>query len=80
MTYVGDVTAPTLVLHGERDDRCPIEQAEQWFAALRAREIPTRLVRYPGASHLFTALGRPSHRVDYNRRVVDWLNEHVPVS
>jgi dipeptidyl aminopeptidase/acylaminoacyl peptidase len=80
ITYVGDVTAPTLVLHGERDDRCPIEQAEQWFAALRAREVPTRLVRYPGASHLFIALGRPSHRLDYNRRVVAWLNEHVGVS
>ena len=80
ITYVGAVTAPTLLLHGERDDRCPIEQAEQWFAALRAREVPTRMVRYPGGSHLFIALGRPSHRLDYNRRVVDWLNEHVPVS
>ena len=80
ITYVGAATAPTLLLHGERDDRCPIEQAEQWFAALRAREVPTRMVRYPGASHLFIALGRPSHRLDYNRRVVDWLNEHVPDS
>jgi dipeptidyl aminopeptidase/acylaminoacyl peptidase len=80
ITYVGDVTAPTLILHGERDDRCPIEQAEQWFAALRAQGVPTRMVRYPGGSHLFIALGRPSHRLDYNRRVVEWLNEHVPVS
>jgi dipeptidyl aminopeptidase/acylaminoacyl peptidase len=80
ITYVGDVTAPTLVLHGENDDRCPIEQAEQWFASLRAAGVPTRMVRYPGGSHLFIALGRPSHRLDYNRRVVEWLNEHVPIS
>jgi dipeptidyl aminopeptidase/acylaminoacyl peptidase len=80
MTYVGDVTAPTLILDGENDDRCPIEQAEQWFAGLRSQGVPTRFVRYPGASHLFIAMGRPSHRLDYNRRVVEWLNEHVPVS
>jgi dipeptidyl aminopeptidase/acylaminoacyl peptidase len=80
ITYVGAVTAPTLVLHGEADDRCPIEQAEQWFASLRGAGVTTRMVRYPGASHLFIALGRPSHRLDYNRRVVEWLNEHVPNS
>jgi dipeptidyl aminopeptidase/acylaminoacyl peptidase len=80
ISYVGAVTAPTLVLHGEADDRCPIEQAEQWFASLRAAGVPTRMVRYPGGSHLFIALGRPSHRLDYNRRVVEWLNEHVPNS
>jgi dipeptidyl aminopeptidase/acylaminoacyl peptidase len=77
ITYVGAVTAPTLVLHGEADDRCPIEQAEQWFAALRSQGVVTEMVRYPGASHIFIALGRPSHRVDYNRRVVDWLNQHI---
>ncbi|WP_086824524.1 S9 family peptidase [Allokutzneria sp. NRRL B-24872] len=71
------VQAPTLLLHGENDDRCPIGQAEQWFTALRVRGVPTRLVRYPGASHLFLLNGRPSHRSDYNRRLVDWVEEHV---
>jgi dipeptidyl aminopeptidase/acylaminoacyl peptidase len=35
--------------------------------------VPARLVIYPGGSHLFVVNGRPSHRLDYNRRVVDWL-------
>ncbi len=77
LTHVAGVTAPTLVLHGERDDRCPVGQAEQWFAALRERGVPARLVRYPGGSHLFILNGRPSHRIDYNERIVAWLEQWV---
>jgi dipeptidyl aminopeptidase/acylaminoacyl peptidase len=77
ISYVENVSAPTLLLHGENDDRCPIEQAEQWFVSLRRRGIETELVRYPGASHLFILNGRPSHRIDYNRRIERWMTAHV---
>ncbi|MEV0612384.1 S9 family peptidase [Nonomuraea sp. NPDC050404] len=77
LTRVGEVTAPTLLLHGENDDRCPVGQAEQWFTALRERRVPARLVRYPGASHLFILNGRPSHRFDYNERIIAWLEQWV---
>ncbi|WP_165977603.1 S9 family peptidase [Nonomuraea diastatica] len=77
ITYVSEVGTPTLLLHGESDDRCPVGQSEQWFAALRERRVPVRLVRYPGASHLFILNGRPSHRYDYNERIITWLEEWV---
>ncbi|MEV4839965.1 S9 family peptidase [Nonomuraea sp. NPDC049486] len=77
LTHVDDVTTPTLLLHGDTDDRCPVGQAEQWFAALRERGVPVRLVRYPGASHLFILNGRPSHRIDYNERIIAWLQQWV---
>jgi dipeptidyl aminopeptidase/acylaminoacyl peptidase len=70
---VGKVTTPTLILHGKADQTCPVGQAEQWFAALRARGVPTRLVLYPGASHIFILDGRPSHRADYCRRIIEWV-------
>ncbi|WP_283134277.1 S9 family peptidase [Rhizohabitans arisaemae] len=78
MTFVDQVVTPTLILHGQDDDRCPIGQAEQWFAALRERRIPVRLVRYPGGSHLFIVNGRPSHRRDYNERIITWLEQWIP--
>ncbi|WP_396657232.1 serine hydrolase [Microbacterium sp.] len=74
---VDQVTTPTLVLHGGDDVRCPVGQAQQWHAALRERGIPTRLVLYPGGSHLFPLSGRPSHRLDYNRRVVAWVEQYA---
>lgn len=67
---------PTLILHGGSDDRCPVAQGEEWFVALRALGCETEMVRYPGASHLFIVLGRPSHRFDYCRRVHDWVTAH----
>ncbi|HET6909946.1 MAG TPA: serine hydrolase [Mycobacteriales bacterium] len=77
ITYVDRVTAPTLILHGEQDDRCPVGQSEAWFGALRMRRVPVELVRYPGGSHLFILNGRPSHRADWCRRIVDWATTHT---
>lgn len=77
LTYVAGVRTPTLLLHGEEDRRCPIGQAEEWFAALRDQRVPVELVRYPGQSHLFILNGRPSHRADYARRLTSWVIEHT---
>lgn len=73
LTRVMDVRTPTLVLHGADDDRCPVGQAEQWFTALRTQGCEVQLVLYPGGSHHVVLAGRPSHRADYSRRVVDWV-------
>ena len=72
-----EVTTPTLVLHGEDDLPCPVGQAQQWHTSLRERGVPTELVLYPDASHVFILLGPPSQRIDYNRRVVDWVEQYA---
>ncbi len=77
LSHLDEVRAPTLILHGGADDRCPVGQAEQWFHGLRVRDVPVRLVLYPGGSHLFILSGRPSHRIDYSRRIIDWVTEHT---
>jgi len=80
ITRVSDVTTPTLLLHGDSDIRCPVGQAEEWHVALRELGVDTQLVRYPGASHLFILDGTPSHRIDYNNRVVDWVEQYASTS
>ncbi len=77
LTHVTRVRTPTLIVHGTADVRCPIGQAQQWHTALRERGVPTRIVLYPDASHLFILEGKPSHRIDFNRRVVDWLEQYA---
>lgn len=77
ISIVDRVRTPTLVLHGAEDHRCPVTQAEQWFSALRSQGVETEMVLYPGEGHLFILQGRPSHRVDYNQRIFDWLTSHV---
>ena len=38
------------------------------YTALSETGVPTELVLYPDASHVFVLLGRPSQRLDVNRR------------
>ncbi len=76
LSHVENVTAPILILHGEADHRCPVSQAEEWFVTLRRLGRTVEMVRYPGGSHLFIVNGLPSHRIDYSRRVVDWVTRY----
>ncbi|HEY3749795.1 MAG TPA: serine hydrolase, partial [Pseudonocardiaceae bacterium] len=76
-TRIADVRTPTLVIQGADDLRCPVGQAQQWHTALRERGVPTRLVLYPGGSHLVIVGGPPSHRIDFNQRIVDWLEQYA---
>jgi len=80
LTQVGQVSTPTLLLHGAADERCPAGQAQQWHTALRERGVPSRLVLYPGASHLFILGGPPSQRIDFNRQVADWVTQYTSAS
>ncbi|HLW61720.1 MAG TPA: S9 family peptidase [bacterium] len=78
INYVDRVRTPTLILHGEADDRCPIGQGEEFFIGLISEgRVPAEFVRYPGESHLFLGNGRPSHRIDFTRRVVEWVERYV---
>jgi dipeptidyl aminopeptidase/acylaminoacyl peptidase len=76
-TRVGDVRTPTLIIQGAEDVRCPVGQAQQWHTALREQGVPTRMVLYPGGSHLFIIAGPPSHRIDFNQRVLDWVQQYA---
>jgi dipeptidyl aminopeptidase/acylaminoacyl peptidase len=77
LTFVERVRTPTLIVQGADDERCPVGQAEQWFTALRTLERQVEMVLYPQASHLFILSGRPSHRADWNRRVMEWVTSHT---
>ncbi|MEW6547614.1 MAG: S9 family peptidase [Bacillota bacterium] len=74
LLHVERVKTPVLLLHGEKDERCPIEQAEQFYVALRQLGKEAQLVRYPDSNHLFVHQGKPSYRVDYVQRVLDWFD------
>ncbi|MEX1177206.1 MAG: S9 family peptidase [Nitriliruptor sp.] len=67
-----EVTTPTLVLHSDADWRCPVEQAERYFAALVAAGVTTEFVRFPDEGHELSRGGTPKHRVERFEVVLDW--------
>jgi dipeptidyl aminopeptidase/acylaminoacyl peptidase len=76
LTYVRNVKTPLLILHAERDLRCPIEQAEQLFAALKVLGKEAVFVRFAEDNHDLTRGGKPTHRVEHCRRIADWFDVH----
>jgi dipeptidyl aminopeptidase/acylaminoacyl peptidase len=79
MTHVDEVTTPTLVIHSEADWRCPVEQGQRWFAALKLRGVPTELLLFPGEGHELSRSGRPQHRRQRFEHILRWWAEHLPV-
>lgn len=79
MTHVDRVTTPTLVIHSEADWRCPVEQGQRWFAALRLRGVRTELLLFPGEGHELSRSGRPRHRRERFEHLLRWWGEHLPV-
>jgi dipeptidyl aminopeptidase/acylaminoacyl peptidase len=76
LTYVTNVKTPLLILHAERDLRCPIEQAEQLFTALKVLGKEAVFVRFPEDNHDLTRGGKPKHRAEHARRIADWFDTH----
>lgn len=75
ISYVENVTAPTLIIHSESDYRTPIGDGEQWFMALKDLGVPVEMVRYPRSSHGLPRTGEPWLLVDRLERIRSWF-EH----
>lgn len=76
--HVGAVRTPTLVLHSEDDLRCPLSQAERYYAALKRNGVDTELVVFPGENHELSRSGRPRHRRDRFDIIIDWWSRVLP--
>ncbi|RDV44735.1 S9 family peptidase [Leifsonia sp. ku-ls] len=72
------VSTPTLVLHSSADLRCPLGQAERYYAALKRRGVETELVIFPGEDHELSRSGRPRHRQERFELILDWWARHLP--
>lgn len=75
ISYVGNVTTPTMLITGEEDHRTPISESEQYYQALKLRRVPTALVRIPGASHSIN--NRPSQMIAQVLNTVGWFRRHA---
>ncbi|MEM1491838.1 S9 family peptidase [Bacillus velezensis] len=75
--YASRVSTPLLILHGERDDRCPIEQAEQLFTALKKLNKTTSFIRFPKATHELSRSGHPEQRMKRIRYICSWFDDYL---
>lgn len=75
--YAHRATTPTLIIHGEEDERCPIGQGEQMFVALLKAGCEVEFARYPGGAHGFRRNGPAEHRLDTLERTLAWFKDRL---
>ncbi len=77
ITFIKNVTTPTLVIVGDRDGECPAPQSFEFWHALRDLGVKTQLVVYPNEGHGFR---NPDHIRDRAQREAKWFAENMPES
>ncbi|MDX1705314.1 S9 family peptidase [Pseudidiomarina sp.] len=74
ISYVGNVTTPTMLLTGESDYRTPISESEQYYQALKLAGVETAMVRVPDAPHgIYT---RPSNLMAKVAYILHWFEKY----
>ncbi len=69
-SHAGKLKTPTLVVHGEKDYRVPVEHAYQVYGVLQARQVPSRLVIYPDENHWIL---KRANSIHWYGEVLGWL-------
>ncbi|MFN2176527.1 MAG: S9 family peptidase [Anaerolineales bacterium] len=77
MKYIGNAKTPTLVIHSENDLRCPIEQGEQVFVALKYQGVDSEMVRFPEEFHGLSRNGRTDRRIIRLNHVKRWFDQYL---
>jgi dipeptidyl aminopeptidase/acylaminoacyl peptidase len=77
LAHVDRIRTPMLLIHSEQDWRCPVEQAQRLFVALKQRRVEVELLLFPGEGHELSRSGLPSHRVARFEAVLDWWRRHL---
>ncbi|MGA0766809.1 MAG: alpha/beta hydrolase family protein, partial [Ilumatobacteraceae bacterium] len=75
--HVRNIDVPMLIIHSENDLRCPINQAEELFMALRLLKKDVTFYRFPGETHELSRSGSPLHRVQRAEIILDFFTSKL---
>jgi dipeptidyl aminopeptidase/acylaminoacyl peptidase len=74
MFHVKGVTTPTLIQHGEADERVPVSQGYELYNALRAQGVPARMLVMPRQPH---GPNEPKMLLKVMQTNVEWFDKHL---
>jgi len=74
MTYIKQASAPTLIQHGDRDQRVPVPNAFELYQGLLDQGVPAQLVLFRGFGH---GLDRPKANRGAMQQNFDWFKRHL---
>jgi acetyl esterase/lipase len=71
---VTDRTAPTLLIHGDKDELVPLEHSEKMLAALQKAGVDSKLALVKGAAHGFSP---KQNQEIVLPAILDWFEKHL---
>ena len=74
MFNVKGVTTPTMVQHGDADVRVPISQGYEFYNALKAQGVPTRMLVLPRQPH---GPNEPKMQLAAMKANVEWFEKYL---
>jgi dipeptidyl aminopeptidase/acylaminoacyl peptidase len=72
--FVQNWKSPTLIIHGERDYRCPIGEGLALFEALQHFDIESEIVIFPDENHWIL---KPRNIVAWNAALLEFMGRHL---
>lgn len=76
LAYADNIKTPLLVMHGEEDLRCPKEQGEQMYTAMKKQKVDTKMILYPKSSHGLSRSGLPHLRMYRMNEINAWFEKY----
>lgn len=76
LAHAQNCKTPLLIIHGQEDLRCPQEQAEQLYTAMKKHGVETKMVLYPKSSHGLSREGLPNLRIERLNEISSWLETY----
>ena len=74
--YAPNVHTPLLFIHSDQDLRCPLEQAEQFYVALKRLGNITEMMIFHGENHNLSRTGSPANRLVRLDAILNWFNKY----
>ncbi len=74
---IRNASTPTLILHSDKDYRCPVEQAYQLYSTLVEKGVETKFVLFHDETHELSRSGKPLSRLKRLREITLWMDRHL---
>ena len=74
-TSAGNFNTPTLVIHGQLDQRVPVNHGVELFNTLQKRGVPSKFVYFPDENHWVL---KPQNSVFWYQTKKAWLAQYAP--
>jgi dipeptidyl aminopeptidase/acylaminoacyl peptidase len=74
-TQAGNFNTPTLVIHGQKDLRVPVNQGMELFNTLQKRRVPSKYLYFTDENHWIL---KPQNSLFWYSTVRDWVQQYAP--